>query len=1125
MQIATPESQEVTAPPTPLWFKEAILYQLHVKTFCDGNQDGVGDFEGLCSKVDYLKNLGISAIWLMPFYPSPLKDDGYDISDYLNVNPAYGTLEDFKRFLDAAHEAGLRVITELVLNHTSDQHAWFQKSRRAAPGDEWREFYVWSDDPTKYREARIIFKDTELSNWTYDPLAKSYFWHRFYSHQPDLNWANPAMRKTMVGIVDFWLDMGVDGLRLDAVPYLMEREGTSCENLPETHAILKALRKHMDEKYEERMLLAEANQWPEDAVAYFGNGDECHMAFHFPIMPRMFMSLQMEDRYPIVDILDQTPAIPHNCQWGIFLRNHDELTLEMVTEEERDYMWRVYARDPRARINLGIRRRLVPLLGNNRKKFELMQSLLLSLPGSPILYYGDEIGMGDNIYLGDRNGVRTPMQWSADKNAGFSRANPHSLYLPVNIDPEFHYEAVNVEIQETNLSSLLWWMRRMIGIRKRFPAFGHGDFQVLAPQNHKVLAFTRTYQDQTILIVTNLSRFCQAVELNLEPWIGWTPEDAFGHGRFPVIRDSNYPITLGPHTFYWLYLTPPDLGPGGDGDRLIPTLQLNGDRNWWFTPSGTRFVERDLVKYVRGCRWFRSKTRSVLNVSIVDLVALPAEGSGDLLILAVNYAEGPRDVYVLPVLVVSGEEARRIEVEYPATVIAHVGTDGDLLVDAIASPQFHQALLEYVAKGTTLPVRTGRLVATNSTRLAERIVEGLPQKTQILKVEQSNSSIIYDSRFYLKLFRKLEEGLNPDLEITKQLSERCGYENVPTYLGDIQYLAKGQDPASLVMLQAFTVNEQNGWYHTLSAVDRYFDRVLGDPNLPTPPSVGLWEEIEEPFFSVIEGAHLESVRLLGQRSAEMHLALAADHESPDFAPDFFSLQHQRSIFQTIRSETKLTLSLLAGQFENLDDHSRETAAEIQRRSTELVSCHDYLLRDPIEVCKIRIHGDYHLGQVLYTGKDFVILDFEGEPARPLGERRLKRSALIDVAGMMRSFSYAAHHRLLESRTVRPQDRDVLEGYADLWSTRASQVFLHAYLERSAGAVFLPQQDEDLRLLLRSFLILKALYELRYELNNRPKWVAIPLRGVLRLLDEIKAPIAGPATMATDGGGEPTDSHR
>src|ERR1700678_3213198 len=486
-----------TAPsPHPLWYKDAIIYEVHVRAFFDQNGDGMGDFAGLTQKLQYLQDLGVTAIWVLPFCPSPWRDDGYDISDYSNVHPAYGTLRDFQTFLREAHNRGLRVISELVLNHTSDQHVWFQRSRRAAPGSRWRNYYVWSDTPDKYRDARIIFKDFENSNWTWDPLAKAYYWHRFYSHQPDLNWDNPEVRQAMFEAMDFWFDLGVDGLRLDAVPYLFEREGTNCENLPETHEALRELRKHVDEKYRDRMLLAEANQWPEDAVAYFGNGYECNMAFHFPLMPRLFMALRMEDRYPITDILKLTPAIPDNCQWAMFLRNHDELTLEMVTDEERDYMYRTYARDREMRINLGIRRRLAPLLENDRPRIEMMNALLFSLPGTPVLYYGDEIGMGDNIFLGDRNGVRTPMQWSSDKNAGFSRANPQGLFLPIILDPEYHYEAVNVENQQGNLSSFLWWMRRIIAIRKRFPALGSGDFQMLAPENRKVLAYIRDYQTE-----------------------------------------------------------------------------------------------------------------------------------------------------------------------------------------------------------------------------------------------------------------------------------------------------------------------------------------------------------------------------------------------------------------------------------------------------------------------------------------------------------------------------------------------------------------------------------------------------------------------------------------------------
>ena len=534
----------------PLWYKDAIIYELHVKSFYDSNGDGIGDFEGLIQKLDYIRDLGVTALWLLPFYPSPLLDDGYDIADYFNIHPQYGTLADFRKFLREAHRRDIRVITELVINHTSDQHKWFQQSRRAKPGSALRNYYVWSDTPDKYKDARIIFTDFEDSNWAWDSVAQAYYWHRFYSHQPDLNYDNPRVRREILRVLDYWFTMGVDGMRLDAVPYLFEREGTNCENLPETHAFLKELRAHVDRKFKDRMLLAEANQWPEDAAAYFGNGDECHMAFHFPIMPRLFMAIRMEDRFPIMDILEQSLDIPANCQWGMFLRNHDELTLEMVTDEERDYMYRVYAQDPLARINVGIRRRLAPLLDNNRRLIELMNSLLLSLPGTPILYYGDEIGMGDNYHLGDRDGVRTPMQWNASLNAGFSTANPQRLFLPVIIDPEYNYITTNVENQSRNLSSLLWFMRGTIALRKRYKAFGRGGIQFLRSDNKKVLTFLRTYGQENILVVANLSRYSQAVSIQLPDHAGFRVKAIFSDNEFPRVADAPYIVTLAPHTFY-----------------------------------------------------------------------------------------------------------------------------------------------------------------------------------------------------------------------------------------------------------------------------------------------------------------------------------------------------------------------------------------------------------------------------------------------------------------------------------------------------------------------------------------------------------------------------------------------
>jgi maltose alpha-D-glucosyltransferase/alpha-amylase len=540
-------------PADPLWYKDAVFYQLHVKSFADSNGDGIGDFPGLTSRLDHLASLGVDCLWLQPMYPSPFKDDGYDISDYTNVHPSYGTLKDFEDFLAQAHARGLRVIIELVLNHTSDQHAWFQEARNSRDNPR-RDWYVWSDTDDRYRGVRIIFIDTELSNWAWDPVSKAYYWHRFFSHQPDLNYDNPAVRDEIWNVMKFWVDLGVDGFRVDAVPYLVEREGASCENLPETHAVLKDLRARLDAHCSGRLLLAEANMSPEDVRPYFGDGDEFHMSFHFPIMPRMFMALRLEDRKPLIDIIERTPSIPDSCQWGIFLRNHDELTLEMVNDVERQYMWDEYAKDPRARINLGIRRRLAPLMEGDRRRIQLMSGLLMSLPGSPILYYGDEIGMGDNVYLGDRNGVRTPMQWNAGINAGFSTADPERLWLPLVSNALYGYQAVNVESQQRNPTSLLNWMRRLIEVRRQTRVFGRGSIEFLKPDNHRVLAFTRTLGRETVLAVHNLAGTAQAVELELSPLAGAIPVEMFGASIFPRIKREPYIMMLGPYDFYWFRL-------------------------------------------------------------------------------------------------------------------------------------------------------------------------------------------------------------------------------------------------------------------------------------------------------------------------------------------------------------------------------------------------------------------------------------------------------------------------------------------------------------------------------------------------------------------------------------------
>ncbi len=540
----------------PLWYKQAIIYEVHIRAFYDSNADGIGDIPGLIEKLPYIQSLGVTCLWLLPMYPSPVRDDGYDIADYYGIHPDYGTVDDFRRLVEETHRRGIRVLTELVINHTSDQHPWFQEARRD-PKSPKRNWYVWSDTDDKYKGARIIFIDAERSNWTWDPVAKQYFWHRFFSHQPDLNYDNPEVQQAILEVMKFWLNLGVDGFRCDAVPYLFEREGTNCENLPETHAFLKKLRAKIDAEYQGRVLLAEANQWPADVRLYFGEGDEFHMGFHFPVMPRLFMAVRREERTPIEEILQQTPEIPFNCQWALFLRNHDELTLEMVTDEDRDYMYREYAKDVRMRLNLGIRRRLAPLMENGRRRIELMHSLLFSLPGTPVLYYGDEVGMGDNYYLGDRNGVRTPMQWTGDRNAGFSRADTAQLYAPVIADPVYGYQALNVEAQERTRSSLLSWIRRLIGVRQRYPVFGFGTLRFQNPANKRVMAFIREYKNQTMLVVCSLSRHAQPAELDLSQWLGWTPIELFGETRFPKITGNPYQFSLGPYMFLWFRLEKP----------------------------------------------------------------------------------------------------------------------------------------------------------------------------------------------------------------------------------------------------------------------------------------------------------------------------------------------------------------------------------------------------------------------------------------------------------------------------------------------------------------------------------------------------------------------------------------
>ncbi len=1095
----------------PLWYKDALIYELHVRAFYDSDADGGGDFRGLIEKLPYLQDLGINALWLLPFYPSPLRDDGYDIADYTNVNPMYGTLGDVSQLVREAHRRGIRVINELVCNHTSDQHPWFQRARRAKPGSPQRDFYVWSETNQRYQDARIIFKDSETSNWTWDHVANAYYWHRFYSHQPDLNYDNPKVKEAVFKVLDFWMDLGIDGVRLDAVPYLFEREGTNSENLPETHAFLRELRSHLDTGYRNRMLLAEANQWPEDAVTYFGQGDECHMEFHFPLMPRLFMAIRMEDRFPIVDILAQTPSIPDTAQWALFLRNHDELTLEMVTDEERDYMYRAYTQDRLARLNLGIRRRLAPLLGNDRRRIELMNGLLFSLPGTPVLYYGDEIGMGDNIFLGDRNGVRTPMQWSADRNAGFSRANRQRLYLPVITDPEYHYETVNVEAQQGNPHSIYSWTKRLIALRKRHRAFGRGTLELLRPENRKVLAYVRKYESEQILCVANLSRFLQAVELDLSKWKGLVPVELFSSNEMPVVGDAPYFLTLGPHAFYWFAMQPraaPSVqSDGAQAAAALPEVRTAGGWESALVGAAKERLENVLLGYIPKRRWFAGKARRVKSATISDVVSVPGtEGNSFLTSVAITYADGDPDVYMLPIAYANAAEAPHILERWPHSAIAWVRDRGEesrgLIYDALGPPNFAEALLGAIARRRRATGGAGTLIGSTTRAFARlRGPETIRLEAQLSVAEQSNNSVIFGERLMLKVFRRLEEGVNPELEVGRFLTEKTNFTQIAALAGSLEYRRGKGEPVSIAILQGYVPNQGDAWQYTLTTLAHFLaspDRA--DLTPPAMPRSVVEASRQDPGEIAVKsiGGYLDSARLLGRRTAELHAALSSDPTDPGFAPERISPGDQRSIYQSISGLSLRATDLLRTQLNKLPADAREEGRQV----IDLESRIAYILRSflarRLNTTRIRVHGDYHLGQVLYTGHDFVIIDFEGEPTRTLYERRLKRLAMRDVAGMLRSFSYASQ-AALRSQEIPAEKLASLQAWARFWVDSVSAVFLKGYLTTAGNASWVPQNPDDLELQLTTMLLEKALYELRYELNLRPDWVRIPLRGILDLV--------------------------
>jgi maltose alpha-D-glucosyltransferase / alpha-amylase len=1213
--------KKIASATDPLWYKDAIIYEVHVRAFSDSSNDGIGDFQGLLSKLDYLQELGITCIWVLPFFPSPLRDDGYDIANYTDVNPSYGTLSDFKQFLNAAHQRNMQVMIELVINHTSDQHPWFKAARLAPPGSPEREMYVWSQTDQVFKDARIIFTDTEKSNWTWDETAKGYYWHRFFSHQPDLNWDNPRVMEEVLKAMRFWLDMGVDGLRMDAIPYLVERDGTSCENLPETHQIIKAIRSAIDAEYANRLILAEANQWPADVRPYFGDGDECHMAFHFPLMPRIYMALRQEDRLPITDIMAQTPPIPDTCQWGLFLRNHDELTLEMVTDDERDYMYFAYSADPRMRINVGIRRRLAPLVDNNRRRIELLNSLLLSFPGTPILYYGDEIGMGDNIYLGDRNGVRTPMQWTSDRNAGFSRCDPARLYFPVIMDPIYGYQVVNVEAQQADQSSLLQWTRNMIALRKLFQVFGRGNLSFLNPSNRKILAYLRSMEredgsHETVLCVANLSRFAQPVSLDLAAFEGMEPVEMLGYVPFPTITAEPYRLTLAPYSFIWLELQAPSSEPrpvhepqlvSGEEARQAEVPMIDVVTAGWtglLAGEGLAQIESALPAWLVRQRWFGAKSRNIQSVRLLHWGPLsnhhngPGEKRHDstlippaVFIVEVIYFEGEPDVYQVPLAISFGSRADEVSTLKPEGVLTTLASSSGIAIlhDATVRDDFRDMELQLIRQSASVPLmqvvgsaaalqslqstqedlaaalaisserpagrseheQTGTvtpppplplhvqpgeaaiaqaagsaepgessssleraglhrsaLVARGSIALRE--LHSPPSlESRVGSAEQSNTSIIYGDKLILKMFRRLQPGENPDVEIGRFLTEVAHFDRIAPFLGEISLSSGQAERTTIAMLQGLVANKGDGWAWFLKELSGFYERASAESDPPETAKPTFLNAGHSPArVTGIASRTMQAAALLGRRTGELHLALSSSEDEPAFAPEPTSPADLEIDAQQIEVQVRSALETLKSKFSTLDDGIAESAGLLLSRRAELIERSRSIAHLRAAGKRIRIHGDYHLGQTLRVeggtdSGDFVLLDFEGEPARPLSERRRKQSPLKDVAGMLRSFSYAAYagekeYLKLHPEATEPPAANRISMWANAWQNGAAGEFLSAYRETIAARPELLPDARDGQELLNGYMLQKALYELLYELNNRPAWLHIPIAGILSL---------------------------
>ena len=1076
-----------------LWFKDAIIYQLHVKAFADSNNDGIGDFVGLTQKLDYLHELGVTTLWLLPFYPSPGRDDGYDISDYRRINSDFGTMQQFRRFMQEAKRRKLRVITELVINHTSDQHPWFKRARRHRPDSDARKWYVWSDTDQRYAGTRIIFSDTEKSNWAWDAQAQAHYWHRFFSHQPDLNYDNPRVILAMVQVMRRWLDMGVDGFRLDAIPYLVEREGTNNENLPETHAVIKRIRAELDAYAPGKVLLAEANQWPEDVSAYFGDGDECHMAYHFPLMPRIYMAIAQEDRFPITDILRQTPDIPSNCQWALFLRNHDELTLEMVTDVERDYLWSTYATDPRARLNLGIRRRLAPLMDNDRRKIELMNSLLLSLPGTPILYYGDEIGMGDNIYLGDRNGVRTPMQWTPDRNGGFSRCDPARLYLPMIMDPVYGYEAVNVEAQSRSLASLLSWTKRLIAVRKSSKVFSRGSLSFIRPTNRSVLVYVRQYEDEVLVCVANLSRSAQAAEIDLSPWRGRRPLELLGRTSFPVIGESSYLVTLAPYGFFWLQLC--ELSETAAAVPIAPEFETLVVTSGWKSLMQGRsrtVLERDVLPaFLASRRWFSERGNKSIATRIAGSLPLPpSEAELGMALIEAGGRARPA-TYLLPLAI----RWTRLERErHSPVVLAAVrrGAREGTLLDAAADASFIGFILDQLRRPQVLEWEGRRIEFRSTGELADDVAAALDD-IRAVDTEQSNTTALVGNRYVVKLFRRIEPGINPEIELGRYLTETVQFPNTPALLGTAELEENGAR-AAVAVVHRFVENQGDAW----TVTNAYLDRFVEEQRLLTAEAAGHSDE---------QAAYLHRVEHVGQRVAELQLALAGREDMVDFAPEPISAADIQRWTESLLERAVHTLAHLARRRSDLPDTARQLVEKVLSARESLASLLHELLPDTLDAVKIRHHGDFHLGQMLIVKDDVFIIDFEGEPRRSIEDRRRKAPAARDVAGLIRSIDYSATGALERALKSAPDDEGKIARALEGWRVSAVAAFFAGYRRSLTDLRLWPQSPRAAERLLDFFLLEKAFYEIEYELAHRPDWLRVPLAGTWRILSrsEVAAP--------------------